>query len=265
MTLTVYHLHFAQSDRIIWLCEELAAAIPTFQYELKIYDRGLPDSEGKRTLLSLHPSGTAPTIVDSNVDPPLVLAESQAILQYILDVYAQAHFQVTVLDGPVKYANYLYWMSFANGSFQANLTACLTAESVVETYGLNATEAREKVFVVKYFQDKITNHLKQYEAQLSKTRYLAGEEFSAVDMMNVYGLTTMRAIYPVDISSYPCLTRYLRDITGRVAYRRMMERAEDGMPPLVMEKVPRFDFGVLLSMKSWREVEGIGGEGVAKQ
>ena len=158
MSLTVYHLHFAQSDRIVWLCEELSVLIPTFKYELKIYARGLQDSEGKQTLLSLHPSGTAPTIVDTLVSPPVTISESQAILQYILEVYGQGHFQMTLKDGASKYANYLYWMSFANGSYQANLGALLTGDGVIQAYGLDRAEALQKSFTMGYFQERLNNH-----------------------------------------------------------------------------------------------------------
>ena len=71
--LTVHHLGKSQSERIVWLCEELE--IP---YELKLYARAplLAPADYK----ALHPVGTAPVITDGD----LKLAESGAIAQYIL-------------------------------------------------------------------------------------------------------------------------------------------------------------------------------------
>ena len=76
--LTIHHLGISQSDRIVWLCEELH--IP---YQLVKYERepvtGLAPSNYK----ALHPYGTAPVITDGNI----TLGESGAIVQYILARY----------------------------------------------------------------------------------------------------------------------------------------------------------------------------------
>lgn len=65
--LTVHHLGKSQSERIVWLCEELG--IP---YELKLYARDPVTRLGPPEYKALHPLGTAPIITDGN----LVLAES---------------------------------------------------------------------------------------------------------------------------------------------------------------------------------------------
>src|SRR6516162_6167924 len=85
--LTVHHLGISQSDRIVWLCEELE--IP---YELKKYDRDPVTRLAPAEYKALHPCETAPVITDGD----LVLGESAAI---------------------VDYTDYLYWFHFANGSF----------------------------------------------------------------------------------------------------------------------------------------------------
>src|SRR5437868_10463257 len=74
--LTVHHLGKSQSERIVWLCEELGIA-----YELKCYARAplLAPPEYK----ALHPIGSAPVITDGD----LVLAESGAIVAYITATY----------------------------------------------------------------------------------------------------------------------------------------------------------------------------------
>ena len=66
--LTVHHLRKSQSERIVWLCEELG-----LDYTLKCYERDplLAPPEYR----ALHPIGTAPVITDGDV----VLAESGAM------------------------------------------------------------------------------------------------------------------------------------------------------------------------------------------
>jgi glutathione S-transferase len=68
--ITVHHLRVSQSERIVWLCEELGIA-----YDLKTYPR---ESNGAAPAgyKALHPQGTAPIITDG----PLTLAETGAIV-----------------------------------------------------------------------------------------------------------------------------------------------------------------------------------------
>ena len=58
--LTVHHLGRSQSERIVWLCEELA--IP---YELKRYARDPATMLVPADYKALHPIGTAPVITDT--------------------------------------------------------------------------------------------------------------------------------------------------------------------------------------------------------
>ena len=78
--LTVHHLGKSQSERIVWLCEELE--IP---YELKRYARDSVTMLAPPDYKALHPIGAAPVIVDGD----LVLAESGAIVDYIIRRYGK--------------------------------------------------------------------------------------------------------------------------------------------------------------------------------
>jgi glutathione S-transferase len=257
MPLTLYHLGFSQCDRLIWLCEELKLANPDFTYELRTFPRGLPSSEGKKTLFALHPSGTSPTIVDDTVSPPVQMTESQACLEYILARYGNGLFELTLSkDGPQQYADYLYWLSFANGSFQSWLTLNLTISSLCAQKGIDIEEERKTNFLIESNLQRTPNHLAQYEAQLSKPGHkcLLGPELTACDFMNIYGLTFMRGFYDLDLSPYPNLLRYLKDVTDRPAYRSMLENAEDGIPPMIHGRVKQFPFEVILAIKGWRSM-----------
>ncbi len=57
--LTVHHLGHSQSERIIWLCEELG--VP---YELKLHERDHATLLSPPALGALHPLGAAPVIED---------------------------------------------------------------------------------------------------------------------------------------------------------------------------------------------------------
>ena len=93
---TVHHLGVSQSDRIVWLCEELG-----LDYELKKYDRAPILSPA--SYKSLHPIGAAPVVTDGDV----VIAESEACLEYICNIHGQG--RLLVRPGEKNYADFLYW------------------------------------------------------------------------------------------------------------------------------------------------------------
>jgi glutathione S-transferase len=103
MALIIHHLEVSQSDRVVWLCEELG-----IDYELKKYDRCplLAPPE----LKVLHPLGASPFIEAGNVK----LAESGACVEYIAQVYGGGRFII----GPSHddYPQYLYWFRESSSS-----------------------------------------------------------------------------------------------------------------------------------------------------
>ena len=78
--LTVHHLGISQSERIVWLCEELG-----LDYTLKRYDRRADNRLAPDEYKALHPMGIAPVITDGD----LVLGESGAICDYIIARYGK--------------------------------------------------------------------------------------------------------------------------------------------------------------------------------
>src|SRR5258708_343255 len=114
--LTVHHLGRSQSERIVWLCEELG-----LDYELKRYERDPASRLAPPEYKALHPIGTAPVITDGD----LVLGESGAIIEYIIAKYGAG--RLARQAGHPEFVNYLYWFHYANASFQALLHRTLVA------------------------------------------------------------------------------------------------------------------------------------------
>src|SRR3954462_11105024 len=100
--LTVHHLGKSQSERIVWLCEELG-----LPYELKHYTRNSVTMLAPPDYKALHPIGAAPVITDGD----LVLAESGAIVDYIVAMHGDGR-HVLRADDP-DFAQFLYWFHFA--------------------------------------------------------------------------------------------------------------------------------------------------------
>ena len=103
--ITVHHLGISQSERVVWLCEELG--IP---YALKRYDRDPTTRMAPAEYKALHPMGVAPVITDDDV----VLAESGAILEYLMARYGGG--RLSVRSDQANFPDYLFWFHFANGT-----------------------------------------------------------------------------------------------------------------------------------------------------
>ncbi|KAF1977156.1 glutathione S-transferase [Bimuria novae-zelandiae CBS 107.79] len=72
------------------------------------------------------------------------------------------------------------------------------------------------------------------DEHLKNNKWLAGEDFAAADVINVYGLTTQRYWWPnVSLAEYPNVLRWLRDVGARPGYRRAMEKGDPEMEPLL--------------------------------
>ena len=71
------------------------------------------------------------------------------------------------------------------------------------------------------------------EKRLGETPYLAGDEFTAADIIMGFPLMTMRAFAPRDLGAFPNLRNYLRRIGERPAYQRAMAAGDPGMTPVL--------------------------------
>jgi glutathione S-transferase len=207
--LKVHHLGISQSDRIVWLCEELE--VP---YELVKYDRDPVTRLAPEAYKALHPCQTAPVITDGD----LVLGESGAIVDYIIARYGNGRLALTP-EHP-DYAAYLYWLHFANGSFMpAGMTAL-----ILGVLGLADQDS------VKPLLARGDRAYAMVEERLGEATYFAGDEFTAADIMMLFPLTTMRVFAPRDISGSPNTLAYLARIGERPAFRRAAEKGDPGFP-----------------------------------
>jgi glutathione S-transferase len=108
MALTLHHLEYSQSFRILWLLEELGA-----DYQLKLYNRDPETSLAPAGYKALSPLGTAPVITDGD----LVLAESNAIVDYILDQHPGSPLRPG--PGDQFRARHLFWFHASQGSLMS--------------------------------------------------------------------------------------------------------------------------------------------------
>ncbi len=202
--ITIHHLGISQSERIVWLMEELG-----LPYKLKWYDRK-PNRLAPDEFLALHPMAMAPVIEDGDV----VLTESAVIAEYICRRHAGGRFTV----GPERpnYYDYLFWMHFNNGMMGLRFTkAALAAGAkgpVADTY--NELVQRREAQGYGYL-----------DQLLGKSPYLAGPEFTCADIMTVFRLTTGVLFGARRIDDLPNVVTYVKRIEARPAYQKAMSIA----------------------------------------
>lgn len=211
--LTIHHLGKSQSERIVWLCEELG-----LDYALKRYDR-LPTNFAPPEYKALHPVGSAPVIDDGDVR----LAESAAIVQYIIARHGGG--RLALRPEHPEYAQYLYWFHFANGSLQPAMLRMMIARR------LDLPPDHPQMLVG---EGRLKLMLDMIEKRLGAVAHFAGDAFTAADIMMVFSLTTMRYFFPLDLAPYPNIRTYLQRIGARDAYRRAMRKGDPEMAPLLM-------------------------------
>lgn len=208
--LTVHHLRISQSERIVWLCEELG-----IDYELKLYNRREDNRLAPDEYKALHPMGIAPVIEDDG----LVLGESGAICEYIDRKYGGSRLSPGADNA--DFADHLFWFHFSNATFMTNGMMALAVQS---------TGAADMPPIVA---DRGAKGWQLAEARLGEAEFFGGRNLTLADIMMGFNLTTSRAFGGASLEPFPNIAAYLKRIGERPAYKRAMEMAEPGMAPML--------------------------------
>lgn len=216
--LTVHHLNNSRSQRILWLLEELG-----LDYEIKHYQRDPKTMFAPASLRAVHPLGKSPIVTDDD----LVLAESAAIIGYLVDRYGNEEADFKPKPDSKEAIRYKYWMHYAEGSLMPLLLVKLI---------FNRVENSPAPFfirpILKGVSKKVGNtftnpqlklHLDYMESELRKHQWFAGERFTAADIQMSFPLEAAAARGGLG-SQWPKLTDFLKRIHDRPAYQRALEK-----------------------------------------
>lgn len=214
--IVVHHLNNSRSQRILWLLEELGLA-----YEIKKYERDPKTMLAPPELKKVHPLGKSPVITDDDN----VVAESGAIVEYLVERYGQGKL-VPPAGSPDK-LRYNHILHFAEGTAMPPLLMKLVFDRI-ETQKMpffvkpiaKGIAAKVKQMMI---QPNLQNNLNFLEAELNKSTWFAGEEFTAADVQISFVLEASAARAGLD-ARYPKLTAFLARIHARPAYQRALER-----------------------------------------
>ncbi len=213
--ITVHHLEKSQSIRILWLLEELGV-----DYLIQHYKRDKKTLLAPPELRKLHRVGTSPIITDDDV----VLPESNAIFQYILDKHGNKG--LVPQPGSAERVRYLYWLHAAQGSIVPLMYMQLVFSRLKGRVPWPLKPAMKMVDAQtnkSFLQPKLNNILAQIESDLSESTWFAGEQFSVADIAMGYCLEVAEVRCGMD-ARYPNAQSYLSRMRARPAYKKAQEK-----------------------------------------
>lgn len=194
--ITLHHAPMSRSVRVRWLLEELA--IPYRLETHKLRELKTPE------YLAVHPLGKVPSLVDDG----LVLLESGAIVQYLLEKYGGGRLEPK--PGSPERPAFLQWMWFAEGTLTPPL-------GEIAQHSLIRPEAERIPAVVPDATKRAGNVLGVLERALAGRSWLLAE-FSAADVMMGYSVALANLLRLVGDAT-PNVKAYLARCQERPAFR----------------------------------------------
>jgi glutathione S-transferase len=187
---------------------------------VKRYQRNAQTMLAPPELRAVHPLGKSPAITDGE----LVLAESGAIVEHLADRYGTG--KLAPAPGSPERVRYLYWLHFSEGTAQPPLLLKLLFDRIksrapffVRPVARAIADQALNTFVLP----NIRRHLDFMDAELGKSAWFAGPQFSAADIQMSFPLEASRARGGLD-EKWPRLMNFLQTIHARPAYRRAIDR-----------------------------------------
>ncbi len=205
MSLTLHHVPFSRSFRVLWMLEELGLKAEIVTHSIRKGTMRSPE------MLALNPVARAPTL---EIDD-LVMCESGAMLEYLAETHPEKALGVAL--GAPERARYLQLMHFAE-----------TQAALVEQLNMQHIFLRDPAMasptVIKLNTRRLEATLGALQQMLDDRDHLLLQGFSAPDIM--MGFNLFAAPYYVDLAAFPALVRYRDRLAQRPAFIRA--RAKDG-------------------------------------
>jgi glutathione S-transferase len=193
----VHHLNNSRSQRVLWMLEELGT-----EYRVVRYERDAKTMLAPPELKQVHPLGRSPVIRDGD----FVLAESGAILEYLVDRYGSGRF--VPQRGTREYETCRYWLHYAEGSLMMQLLVKLYLDRVGEP----AKAPLERVNAA------IRMHLAYVEEALGSSHFLTGPTLTVADVQMSFPLE-VSATQKMLGDAHPRLKALLARMHERPAYQ----------------------------------------------
>lgn len=205
--LKLYGAPNTRAVRIVWLLEELA-----LPYELILLEFQTTSTE---FFIQQTPTGKIPTLEDGAI----IMSESGAMVEYILESYGDGRLAPSVQD-PQR-ATFLQWLHFAES----------TAFTPIGTFAWLTRyrgDAEEHPDLIGDARHRVSTTLGYLARQLGEKPYLLGDEFSAADVM--MGFTLAAAASLNLLEDVPELLPYLSRLQARSPFQTAIAKLNATAP-----------------------------------
>jgi len=215
--ITVHHLENSRSQRVLWLLEELGV-----QYRVKRYARDPETQLAPAALHKVHPLGKSPVITDDG----LTVAESGAIIEYLLERYGQDSGLLPAPGTPER-LSYTYWLHYAEGSAMPPLLLSLIFRKMPQQPMPFFVRPVVRGIAAKalsgFVRPQLELHLDFMEGELSKSEWFAGDAFTAADIQLSFPLEAAGAAGLLG-ETRPRLQAFIERVKERPAYQRALKK-----------------------------------------
>jgi glutathione S-transferase len=216
--ITVHHLNNSRSQRILWLLEELGQP-----YEIKRYERDRKTMLAPPELLAVHPLGKSPVITDGDI----TVAESGAIVEYLLDTYGAGSY-LRPPKGGADFRRYTYWLHFAEGSAMPPMLLTLIFNRIKTTpmpfFAKPIARGIADKVLKTFVEPNVQRQLAFMESELTPGPWFLGTDFSAADIQMSFPIEAAKQRGGLARETSPQLLDWLDRAHARPAYQRALER-----------------------------------------
>jgi glutathione S-transferase len=198
----VHHLNNSRSQRVLWMLEELGVPYTVVRYERDAKTMFAPPE-----LKQVHPLGRSPVIRDGD----FVLAESGAIIEYLVERYGNGRFVPP--RGTREYETCRYWVHYAEGSLMMQLLVKLYLDRVGEAAKLQ----------LERINGAVRMHLGYIEESLGASQFLTGAALTVADVQMSFPLE-VSVVQGMLTDAHPRLKALLSRLQQRPAYRAALAK-----------------------------------------
>ena len=174
--ITLHHLENSRSLRIVWLLEELG-----LDYEIRHYARDAKTMLAPPELKQVHPLGKSPVITDGD----LTIAESGAIIEYLIQRYGDAPWKIAS-DDP-RWIQERYWLHYAEGSLMPLLVMKLVFSRIPKSpmpfIARPVARGISGKVIGTFIDPQLESQLAVIEAHLGDQAWFTGDTPSAADII----------------------------------------------------------------------------------
>lgn len=185
--ITLHHLNNSRSQRILWLLEEAK-----IDYKIAFHERDAKTYLAPDSLKAVHGLGKSPVIEDDATG--VVLAESGAIIEYLIHTYAP---QLRPEQDSQQYWQYVYWLHFSEGSFMPPVVMSFVLSKVKDAPMPFFIKPIAKLLASKidaaFSGPNIARSLEFIEQHLNEHTWFCGDALSGADVQMIFPLETCLA------------------------------------------------------------------------